>query len=228
MTKNANSSNFDKLYIGKSKFHKDLFTMVDGVLLMKSKGKSPLGSEEKLKIVIPSKLVSILLHTYHCKSKGHMSRDELNRQITRKYVIDEAWSKVSRYSCEVCNANTRVNKTKVPIEKYPQAVSVFEQVYFDILGPLPLTRGGKRYVIAFIDRFSRYCVLDSLKDRTAISVADSIVSKIICTFNGVRCLISDNAAEFCGQILKELCKKFQIKKCNITAYCPWANGLVKI
>ena len=181
MTKNIYNNKFDKFHIGKSKINNNLFTMVNGVLLVKSKNKSSLGVEEKLKIVIPSKLVNILLHTYHCKSKGHLSRDELMQHITKKYVIDEVWNKVSSYSCKVCAANSRVNKTKVPIEKYPQAVSVFEQVNFDILGPIPLTRGGKKYIIAYIDRFTWFCILDSLKDRTAISLADSIFSKITCS-----------------------------------------------
>ena len=85
----------------------------------------------------------------------------------------------------------------------------------------------KKYIIAYIDRFSRFSILDSLKDRTAVTVADSLFQRVNSTFNGVKTLISDNAAELNGQILKELCKKFDIKKCNITAYCPWANGIAE-
>ena len=107
-------------------------------------------------------------------------------------------AKFKKFESEICDANTRTAKSKVPIGKYPLAVHPFEELNFDILGPLPVTKSGKKYIIAYIDRFSRFSILDSLKDRMAVTVADSLFKRVISTFSGVKMLISDNAAEFNG------------------------------
>ena len=78
-----------------------------------------------------------------------------------------------------------------------------------------------------VDSFSRFTILVPLKDKSAQSVAQAIINEIICKHASPCVLLSDNGTEFNNAILKEICDVFQIRKCNVVAYSPRANGKVE-
>ena len=79
----------------------------------------------------------------------------------------------------------------------------------------------------YVDRFSRYVILDKLKDRTSESVARSLVDCVISEYNAPQTLTSDNASELCSNIMIDTYKLFGIKHSRITPYHPQSNGLAE-
>lgn len=39
-----------------------------------------------------------------------------------------------------------------------EAIEPFETVHMDIVGPLPVTRNGNRYILTMMDRYSNFIV----------------------------------------------------------------------
>ena len=91
---------------------------------------------------------------------------------------------------------------------------------------LVVTKGGKsyRYVLSFIDVFSRYVVLRALSDKTATAVADQLkdVFAIIGTPKILQC---DQGTEFKWSVrLVMAC--FNVRIINSRPYHPESQGKV--
>ena len=57
------------------------------------------------------------------------------------------------------------------IHKYVDFISLYMQVGIDMIGPLPLTKKGNRYIVTLVDYFSKWPEAAPLPDKTAAGVA---------------------------------------------------------
>ncbi len=70
-------------------------------------------------------------------------------------------------------------------------------------------------------------VLAPLRNKSAVTVAHTIVSHLISPYTTPRILLSDNGTEFKIHILADVCSQFNIKQTFITAHHLASNGLVE-
>ncbi len=101
-----------------------------------------------------------------------------------------------------------------PILEYPPFDRPWDVVSIDLL-QLPASHQGSRYLLVCVDHLSRYVVMAPLQDKSAKSVANTLITHLICSFSTPRVLLSDNrtVTEFRNQLLEEICKQFGIKQC---------------
>ena len=90
-------------------------------------------------------------------------------------------------------------------------MDIFERWGIDIVGPLPLTQQGNKYIIVAVDYFTRWPEARPLKIATAVTAADFIYEEIICRFGTPKVIQSDHRMQFVNKVIKELTAKFQIK-----------------
>ena len=102
-----------------------------------------------------------------------------------------------------------------------------ERVGVDILGPLPVTDRGNRYILVAQDYFSKYPFAVPLPNQEAVTIAEALVNGFFCYFGSPLELISDRGPQFEGQVMTEVCKLFGIHKSRTTALYPQGNGLVE-
>ncbi len=55
--------------------------------------------------------------------------------------------------------------------------SLFDRVAFDVIGPLPTTPNGNRFILMVIDFFSKWAEAYALPNNKVETVADSIVKR---------------------------------------------------
>ena len=135
-------------------------------------------------------------------------------------------SKKNINSCDTCKRFKGVSHQKAQLQKYPLPSKPWERVSMDFLGPLRVTSNNNRYILGFTDYLTRYLVLYALPDRTSEQVA-STLKKFIATYDVPKVLISDNAREFVGKTLQNVCKSAGINKCEVLPYSPHSNGLIE-
>ena len=100
-------------------------------------------------------------------------------------------------------------------------------ICIDIIGPLPLTKRGNRYILSCIDRFSRMVKLIPLETITASNIALEFKNNWILEYGTPKQILSDRGLQFTGAIFRILCKVFGIDKLFSTAYHPQTNGMVE-
>ena len=201
------------------------YQLINGLLYLK-----PLKEGGSARLFVPKTLREKVLDLVHShKLSGHPGIAKTIRHLARNFFWPKSSKDVKDYvlNCSVCQLNKgNVNKP-APLQIYPSTLLPFHTVSMDLLGPLPTTNEGFKYVLVFVDFLTRYAELVPIKDRTAVSIAEALRHRVITRHSCPRILVSDNAREFVSEIFKNLCNFYDISKVEIVAHKPSSNGLVE-
>ena len=85
-------------------------------------------------------------------------------------------------------------------------------VVMDILGPLPETDCGSKYILVIGDYFTKWKEAHAMPNMEAISVARLSVNEFICWLEALEQLHIDQGRNFESASLKEICKLLGITK----------------
>ena len=59
-------------------------------------------------------------------------------------------------SCASCQRAARNDNARAPLQPLPCVSEPFEKVAFDLVGPLPRTKGGNRYILTMMCLYTKY------------------------------------------------------------------------
>jgi hypothetical protein len=119
-------------------------------------------------------------------------------------------------------------RSKKNNELHPIPVhSPFYQIGIDIVGPLPRTQRGKKYIVTAMDYLTKWPEARALSEATAEKVADFIYEQIICQHGCPQIILTDHGTHFNNNMISHLMEKFEIKHLLSTPYHPQTNGLVE-
>ena len=102
-----------------------------------------------------------------------------------------------------------------------------QRVAMDILGPLPLTDRGNKYVLVVGDYFTKWVEAYAMPNMEAGTVAELFVSRFVCQFGVPDVLHTDQGRNFESALLKEVCQLLGVVKTRTTPYHPQSDGLVQ-
>ncbi|GBM44907.1 Retrovirus-related Pol polyprotein from transposon 412 [Araneus ventricosus] len=97
----------------------------------------------------------------------------------------------------------------------------------DILGHLPVTTKGNRYVLVLMDYFTKWLEAIPIPDQEASTVAEELVRAWISRYGVPMILHSDQGTNFNSTFFTELCKLLGILKTRTTALHPESDGMVE-
>jgi len=130
--------------------------------------------------------------------------------------------------CDDCKIAKMKRKphNKVP----PKATSILETIHSDIIGPISESLTGKRYILTFIDEFSRKSWIFLLKNKK--EATDFIIDTLKYLMNiyddkNIKYFKSDNANEYKNTKINKFCKKHGIQKVYSPPYNPENNGIAE-
>ena len=102
-----------------------------------------------------------------------------------------------------------------------------ERVAADILGLLPETENGNKYILVISDYFTKWMEAVSIPGQTAVTVTSVLVEEGVCRFGAPAYVHSDQCRQFEGIVYKEMCKLLGIKKTRTMPYHPESDGMVE-
>ncbi|GFW04467.1 hypothetical protein TNCV_878361 [Trichonephila clavipes] len=103
----------------------------------------------------------------------------------------------------------------------------FERIAFDILGPLPRTASGNKYLLVVMDYFTKWPEVYPIPDQEAPTVAEAIVQHWISRYGVPLQLHSDQGRNFVSAVLKGVCELLGIDKTKTTPLHPQSDGMVE-
>ena len=102
-----------------------------------------------------------------------------------------------------------------------------ERVAIDILGPLPLSRQGNKYLLIVQDYFTKWVEAYPLPNQEAVTVAEVLVQQFVAGFGVPLFLHSDQGRNFESTVFAEMCSLLGIHKTHTTPYHPQSDGMVE-
>lgn len=206
----------------------DRLTIISGVLYRRWEEEDCTSCSNQL--IVPVIMQQQVLHYYHdIPSAGHLGAEKTLGRIKQGFYWPSMKETVSEYchSCDNCAARKQSKKKNhAPLGSY-HVGETMERVALDILGPLPLTKKGNKYILVMVDCFSKWTEAVALPDQEASTVAKAFVDTIICHFGTPLQIHTDQGRNFESNLFKEMCNLFQIDKTRTTSYHPQSNGNVE-
>jgi transposase InsO family protein len=95
------------------------------------------------------------------------------------------------------------------------------------MNPFIKKNKGYKYILTCVDNFSRYVMLERLKNKNSKDVAKAIKDIITKVGNKPRAILSDNGNEFNNEILNKYCEDNEIKQIYGLTYNPRSNALAE-
>ena len=102
----------------------------------------------------------------------------------------------------------------------------WQKVAVDLVGPMPETPRGNKWILVLTDHFTRWQDAIPLVDATAPTVATALEERVFCYLSVPEQLHSDQGAQFEGELMAELCDLWGTQKTRISPYHPQENGMV--
>jgi hypothetical protein len=94
----------------------------------------------------------------------------------------------------------------------------FDKCCLDIVGPLPETEKGNKYILIFQDDLSK--LVTAIPQQNAETIARKFVINVILKTGTSKQVLTDQGANFLSDIFKNVCKLLKIRKLQTTAFRP--------
>ena len=188
------------------------------------------GGRHRELIVLPERLRNGPLRKLHDdKVAGHFGLIKTYLRIRERYfwvgfkIYVENWCR----RCPVCvQKNKPSTSTHAPMKVYIVGAPM-ERVALDILGPLPLSEKGNKYILCAGDYFTKWVWAVALPNQEARTIAVALIENVFTLFGLPRIIHTDQGRNFESILFHELCQYFDIEKTKTTPYRPQSDGFIE-
>ena len=183
-----------------------------------------------LQFVVPQSLQSRMLQSVHADVSGsHLGIERTQDKLRKRCYWPFMSSAVSDFcqACDICESRKApLPKAKAPLVQDRPSFPL-EKVAIDIMGPLPTTPSGNKYLVVICDYFTKWPEAFPVPNITAETIAHVLVDGFFCRYGIPYQLHSDRGAQFESRLFQQICQLLDIRKSRTTAYRPQSDGLVE-
>ena len=130
-------------------------------------------------LVLPKECRLVVLRLAHdVPMAGHLGITKTKDRILQRYYWPGIFTEVARYckSCEICQKSQPRRPARAEMVPMPLVSPPFHRVAMDIVGPLPRTQRGNRFILTFCDYATRYPEAVALPSVEAPRVAKELMT----------------------------------------------------
>ena len=206
----------------------ELLHFKDGVLYRKWVEK--VGGRHCELIILPERLrngASCKLHDD--KVAGHLGQAKTYLRIWERYFWVGFKEDVENWCrrCPVCVQKDKLStSTRAPMKVYNVGAPM-ERVALDILGSLPLSEKGNKYILCAGDYFTKWVWAVALPNQEARTIAEALIENVFTPFGLPRIIHTDQGRNFESNLFHELCQYFDIEKTKTTPYRPQSDSFIE-
>ena len=159
---------------------------------------------------------------------GHLGRGKTAKRILQRFYWPTLFRDVAQYcrSCPECQKACSQGVSRVPMIPLPIVGVPFERMAMDIVGPLPRSRAGHRYILVICDYATRYPDAIPLKSIDAEHIAEELV-KVFSRVGIPQEILTDQGSNFTSQLLSEIYRLLHVHPIRTSPYHPQTDGLVE-
>ena len=206
----------------------DRLQMRDGILYRK--WESVRGDRITWQLVLPNELRREMMQRLHSDpTSGHLGKTKTLDRIQRRYYWHEWRQDVSQLckTCDVCaTRKSPRRKYKSHMKQYNVGVPM-ERIGMDVLGPLPTTDDGNKYILIIGDYFTKWKEAYAIPNQEATTIATKLVEEFICRYGVPLQIHTDQGRNFESNLFQEICRILGIEKSRTTALHPQSDGMIE-
>ena len=128
--------------------------------------------------------------------------------------------------CHECKLEKAHFSKPQELQSIPVTDHSFHRVGVDLVGPLPKSKAGNKYIVVAMDYLSKWPEAHAIPDKTSKTVANFFLKDVIARHGCPKEVLTDNGGEFLGHF-DSLLQQYHIDHRFTSANHPQANGLVE-
>ena len=201
------------------------FAMKNGLLYRVTK----VGEEVIEQLLVPKPYILKVLYLAHTHVLGaHLGTEKTYDRILGRFYWPGVKKAVQDY-CRQCGECQRTSPKVTyhnPLIPLPIIETPFSRIAMDIVGPLPKSSRGHRYILVILDYATRYPEAVPLRSATARAVA----REVFLLFSRVGLadeILTDQGTCFMSRVMREMCKLLKVTQLRTSVYHPQTDGLVE-
>jgi transposase InsO family protein len=202
------------------------FFIKDGILMRESCTADGTPFEQ---VVVPASCRQDIIKIAHeIPMAGHLGRNKTAKRILAHFYWPTLFRDVREFcrSCDRCQKAGGRKCGKVPLIPLPIMSVPFQRIAMDIVGPLPKSNKGNRYILVICDYATRYPEAIPLRSIEAETIAEELVS----LFSRVGIpneILTDQGSNFTSKLLQELYRLLHMRRIQTSPYHLQTDGLVE-
>ena len=164
-----------------------------------------LNNEYKQLILPADKRSQAITVAHSIPMAGHLGHRKTKQRLLKRFY----WPRLSKEvkdackSCAHCHRSARRSHYKAPLRPLPVMHQPFSRIAIDIVGFLPRTTSGHKYLLTMMDYGGRYPDAVPLRSEDAATVATALMSMF--TRLGVPDeILTDQGSNFLSTLMEEL------------------------
>ena len=207
-----------KEFVDSCKRDPDELEVIDGLVFTNDNGNP--------RLLVPPDFRKKLLEMAH--GFTHFGIKRTLAVVKQNYVWPSMAKDIEEY-VQACPQCQKFKIKKVPKRQWLRynKTQRFKTVHIDLVGPLPKTSSGKRFIFTMIDRNSSWFEAIPLATTYAIQIASLFYKHWICRFGIPEVVVSDQGVQFESYIFKDMLRRVGIEKRRTAPYTPQTNGKVE-
>ena len=204
----------------------DELTVDDSILCLRT----PVGDgpETALRAIVPRAARQGILELAHgSRVGGHFEVQKTVEKLNQRFH----WLKIAKdvkYWCEncpTCNRHKTHSRNRGALTLIYTGAPL-ERVAMDIVGPLPRTQRGNRYILTVVYNFTKHTEAYALPDLEAVTIARVFLNEFILPLGVPYIIHTDQGANFESNMFKELFQLLNIKT-RTSPFHPQCDGQVE-
>ena len=171
---------------------------------------------------------SVLKLAHEIPLAGHMGWKKTAQRILQRFYWPSLFRDVKEFceACGECQKTAPGRKIRAPLIPLPVIDESFHRIAMDIVGPLPRSRAGNKYILVICDYATRYPEAIPLRSTDAGHVAEELL-KVFARVGVPKEILTDQGSNFTSNLLAEVYRLLHIQPIRTSPYHPQTDGLVE-
>ncbi|XP_066585575.1 uncharacterized protein [Prorops nasuta] len=186
---------------------------------------------DEWKLVLPREARLLALQEAHNNtSAGHAGVQKTHARICKDYYWPGVFKDAVAFvrGCTVCQQHKAVQLAPVGLMGTRVVERPWTVVAGDIMGPFPPSKAQQRYVVDFLDNFSRYVEMRAIRTADAKSILKAFSELVIYRCGSPEIFLCDNGTEFVNKEVTKFLNEHQIRQFTIPPYHAQANPVERV
>ena len=188
------------------------------------------GKQIRRQVVLPKSLTdTVIIKSHAGKTSGHLGVKRKFSRVKFHYFWYGMRADVRSClrKCERCaKRKSPPKRNRAPLQQMKVCFPM-QRVALDIMGPIPETEDGNRWILVVGDYLTKWIEAYPLVDTRAETVAKKLVTEFICRFGVPSELHSDQGRNFEANVFAGVCDLSGIHKTRTTPYNLKSDGLIE-
>ena len=181
-------------------------------------------------LVLPLQCRSTVLKLAHdVPAAGHLGINKTKDRVLQRYYWPGVFQDVANHcrTCEVCQkAQGKRYGARAEMIPLPLIEKPFQRIAMDIVGPLPRSNNGNRYILTICDYATRYPEAIPIPNTEAITIAKELVS-VFARVGIPDEILTDQGSNFMSSLLQEMYLMLNITRLRTSPCHPQTDGLTE-